>query len=151
MSFGANPWVNPPCQVSRASLEMLAMAHRKRIFTSIPVLLLAACAADLPEDHTDVGVVPSAHNISLGQKVRGDTYRFLMRAPLREHLATLASGTTLRVHISERRIRESKERNSYVAVVNGISMPGEDEPWLDPGVPLSMTSHRCQPLEMRWR
>lgn len=88
-----------------------------------------------------VGVVPSAHNISLGQKVRGDTYRFLMRARLREHLATLASGTALRVHISERRIRESKERNSYVAVVNGISMPGEGEPWLDPGVPFPDWSH----------
>jgi V8-like Glu-specific endopeptidase len=35
------------------------MAHRKRIFTSIPVLILAACAADLPEGSHDVGAARS--------------------------------------------------------------------------------------------
>jgi sulfur-carrier protein adenylyltransferase/sulfurtransferase len=88
-----------------------------------------------------VGVVPSAHNISLGQKVRGDTYRFLMRAPLREYLTTQPGGTALRTHISERRVRESKDRNSYVAVVNGVSMPGDEGPWLDSGVPFPDWSH----------
>lgn len=88
-----------------------------------------------------VGVVPSAHNMSLGQKIRGDTYRFLMRATLREQLNTLPSGAAIRAHISERRVRESKDRNSYVAVVNGLSMPGEGEAWFDPGVPYPDWSH----------
>jgi hypothetical protein len=64
-----------------------------------------------------------------------------MRATLREQLSTLPGGTAIRAHISERRIRESSDRNSYVAVVNSLSIPGEEEPWFDPAVPYPDWSH----------
>lgn len=76
------------------------------------------------------GIVPSAHNITLGQSLRNANCRFLMRRALRSYLQGKNTGTVYKAVITERRTQKA-----FVAIVNSLTGLGESDTWLDVDVP----------------
>jgi hypothetical protein len=76
------------------------------------------------------GIVPSAHNITLGQSLRSVNCRFLMRQALRDYFSDKTVGTAFRAVITERYTHKT-----FVAIVNSLAGADEGDTWSDVDVP----------------
>lgn len=70
--------------------------------------------------------VPSAHHETLGQKLRGENYRFLVSPRLREQLLQLEMGKIYRGTFTEHRVEKTD-----VASMNSITLGEDDNVWSD--------------------
>jgi sulfur-carrier protein adenylyltransferase/sulfurtransferase len=54
------------------------------------------------ERDVDAPPLPSAHNVSIGQSVRGSSFRFLVTPPLEKHLAAIEPGQSVEMGVAEK-------------------------------------------------
>lgn len=83
------------------------------------------------------GIVPSAHNITLGQSLRSANCRFLMRGALRSYLNGRNAGMAYKAIVTERHIEKA-----FVAIVNSLTGLGEGDTWIDVDVPEPQWPHK---------